>query len=173
MHVLFVCTGNICRSPTAERLLAAQAAAHGWDVSASSAGTRAVVDHAMEPSAAAVLAELGGDADGFRGRQLTAAMIDGADLVLAMTAAHRGKVLDLRPAALRRTFTLREAAQLVPDAVSDEPAPVQLARHRRGFPARELDVPDPIGLPRAEFERAGAMVADALTRLAPLWSHAR
>lgn len=170
VHVLFVCTGNICRSPTAERLLAAHAAAEGiLGLSVASAGTRAVVGHPVERTAAQVLTELGGDPWGFTARQLSPEMIDDADLVLTMAAAHRAKVLAHRPAALRRTFTLREAALLVPSEVGDEPAAVQLARHRRGFRSSELDVPDPIGLARRDFDVAGRMVADALGVLAPLW----
>ena len=56
MHVLFVCTGNICRSPTAERLAVAYAARHGIaDFTSSSAGTHAVIGHPIHPDAAAVL----------------------------------------------------------------------------------------------------------------------
>jgi len=172
VHVLLVCTGNICRSPTAERLLRAAAAQHGWDVTASSAGTRAVVGGEVEPTAAQVLTELGGDPSGFAARQLTPALVDEADLVLTMSTRHRGSVLEARPTALRRTFTLREAALLVPEEVTDEPVAVQLARHRRGGTARELDVPDPIGRGRRHFEEAGALVRDALDALAPLWPRA-
>ena len=51
-----VCTGNICRSPTAERLAAAYAVQNGNpDITASSAGTRAVIGHPIHPDAAVVL----------------------------------------------------------------------------------------------------------------------
>jgi protein-tyrosine phosphatase len=62
LHILFVCTGNICRSPSAERLATAAGA------SASSAGTRAVIGHPMHPESARVLRDLGGDPDGFVAR---------------------------------------------------------------------------------------------------------
>ncbi|MGI8646044.1 MAG: low molecular weight phosphotyrosine protein phosphatase, partial [Nocardioides sp.] len=67
-----VCTGNICRSPTAERVTRAFAVKHGLSrLTASSAGTRAVVGYGMEPTAAEVLRTLGGDPKGFRARQLS------------------------------------------------------------------------------------------------------
>ncbi len=59
MHVLFVCTGNICRSPTAERLAAGLSSMA--DLRASSAGTRAVIAHPMHPDAAQALMDLGGE----------------------------------------------------------------------------------------------------------------
>jgi len=64
VHVLFVCTGNICRSPTAERLTCAFATEHGLGLDASSAGTRAVIGYGMEPTAAEVLRSMGGDPEG-------------------------------------------------------------------------------------------------------------
>jgi protein-tyrosine phosphatase len=90
MHLLFVCTGNICRSPPAERLTRAYAEHHGLSaMTASSAGIRAVVGYGMEPTAARVLIELGGDPRGFRARQLSTAMVDEADLVLTMSIRQR------------------------------------------------------------------------------------
>ena len=117
MRILFVCTGNICRSPMGERLtraflddtLGASAAAIGT----SSAGTHAVVGSGMEPSSALVLSGLGGDPTGFRAQQLTGDLIDAADLTLTMTRRHRRAALKLAPRAMFRTYTLREAADLL------------------------------------------------------------
>src|SRR4051795_1365012 len=115
--VLFVCTGNICRSALAERLgrayldevLAEDSAA----VRLVSAGTQAVVGSAMHPDSALVLRGFGGNPDGFVARQLTDGLVMDADLVLTMTRGHRRDVLTLAPRALARTFTLREAADIV------------------------------------------------------------
>ena len=154
MHILFVCTGNICRSPTAERLAAA------GGVTASSAGTRAVIGHPVHPEAARVLRHLGGDPSGFAARQLTAKIAGAADLVVTMTRAHRDAVLELAPRQLRRTFTLTEAAELItrfsPSGVAD------LAGLRPHLSADQvLDVPDPIGQSPEVFDRVGAQI-DAL-----------
>ena len=62
IRILFVCTGNICRSPSGERLAAALNAQNPiTGFRASSAGTRAVIAHPVHPEAARVLADLGGD----------------------------------------------------------------------------------------------------------------
>lgn len=142
MHILFVCTGNICRSPTAERLAAGLGVTAG--VRASSAGTRAVIAHPMHPDAAQALMDLGGDPSDFSARQLTPAIATDADLVIAMTRAHRDAVLELAPRQLHRTFILTEAAALTtqfdPQDVKD------LAALRPQLRAEYLDdIADPIG----------------------------
>lgn len=162
VHVMFVCTGNICRSPTGERLAAAYGAK--LDIPnfvTSSAGTRAVIGHPIHEQAALVLEELGGDPTQFAARQLTQKTAMAADLVLAMTREHRDKVLGLAPRLLRRTFTLAEAAAIAsrPDAhvIAD------LAALRPQISAQSLvDVPDPIGRDAATFVAVGKQIAELL-----------
>ena len=152
MHVLFVCTGNICRSPTSERLAAARG------ITASSAGTRAVIGHPMHPEAARVLVELGGDPSGFIARQLTARQLTEADLVLTMTREHRDAVLELAPRRLHQTFTLTEAAALITGfSPKDVAGLAGLRPHLRAD--QVLDVTDPIGQSPAVFEQVGSQIA--------------
>ncbi|QRZ08338.1 low molecular weight phosphatase family protein [Mycolicibacterium austroafricanum] len=145
MKLLFVCTGNICRSPVAERLATAYGARHGvpnW--SASSAGTRAVIRSPMHPEAASVLQRLGGDPSGFLARQLSAKIALGADLVLTMTAQHRDRVLELAPSLMRRTFTLSEASHMASEWSVRSVA--EMAELRSQIDAcHRLDIADPIG----------------------------
>lgn len=167
MKLLFVCTGNICRSPTAERLTAAWAertdAPH---LVASSAGTRAVVGAGIEPTAAQVLSQLGGTADGFTARQLSPAIAGSADLVLTMTESHRDAVLRQAPRQLKRTFTLLEAAHLASVTGPATVAELAAARGRLGRP-EAVDVPDPIGRSAAVFGEVGHLVEKALSELLP------
>lgn len=127
--VLMVCTGNICRSPLAERLavtrlahLLPRAGIAGTQsplesvVTVRSAGVRACVGEPMHPYASTVLDERGVEYDGFVARQLTAAMVEGADLVLCATRRHRAEAVTLVPRAVRRSFTLREFARLIDSA---------------------------------------------------------
>ncbi|MFW0149686.1 low molecular weight phosphatase family protein [Mycobacterium sp. smrl_JER01] len=159
VHVLFVCTGNICRSPTAERLAVAYAAERGWtSFLASSAGTRAVVNHGVHGQAALVLESLGGDAAGFVARQLNSKIASVADLILTMTRAHRDEVLEMAPHKLSRTFTLREASRLTTECGAQGLA--DLSDFRSQLPANdELDVSDPIGEGTAVFEAVGSQIA--------------
>lgn len=172
LHVLFVCTGNICRSPTAERL----AAAYGDrfqvpNFTTSSAGTHAVIGHAMHPDAALVLERLGGDASNFGGRQLTPKIASSADLVLTMTKAHRDAVLELAPHKLRKTFTLSEAANLASGFDAENIA--DLADLRPQLPSAQVqDIPDPIGQDVETFEKVGYLIAELLPPILRLcrWS---
>lgn len=82
MRVLFVCTGNICRSPFAE----AVARREGLD--AESAGLEAYTGAGPTEDAIAVARELGYDISSHRARSLTAEMVEQADVVVSMTAAH-------------------------------------------------------------------------------------
>ncbi len=159
LHVLFVCTGNICRSPTAERLAVAHAERLGIsDFTASSAGTHAVIGHPIHPNAATVLEEFGGDTCGFAARQLTQNIASGADLILTMTRAHRDAVLEVAPNKLRRTFTLREAAWLIEEKNARLVADLATLRAHAGDGA-VADVLDPIGQDADVFATVGAQIA--------------
>lgn len=179
MHLLYVCTGNICRSPIAERLtlLAATRAlgAGASGIRVSSAGTDAAPGRPMHPFSARALGDRGGDPSGFVSRPLTRDW--DADLVLTMTRRQRTVVMSATPRAMRRTFTLREAAGLLEIAdltglgdVSLNQRASELAarldavrRHRFSGPAD--DVTDPIGQPPEAHTAAAADVAGALAPL--------
>ncbi|WP_411374194.1 low molecular weight phosphatase family protein [Arthrobacter sp. MPF02] len=122
VRILTVCTGNICRSPVAERLLQAglnQVVPGGFEVA--SAGTRAMAGDPMQPISADIVRTFGGDPEGFVARQLTPKILRGVDLVLTMTSVHRGEVLQQDASLLKRTFTIREFARMLD--VLDERAP--------------------------------------------------
>jgi protein-tyrosine-phosphatase len=177
--VLFVCTGNICRSALAERLSRAYLDdALGEDaalVRVQSAGVQAVVGSGVHPDSALVLAGLGGDPAGFTARQLLDDMAIDADLALTMTRSHRRAVLKAAPRALSRTFTLREAADLVgllgedvsvagesfAERARDLVKQLAVARSRRSSEAAD-DVPDPIGEPLEVHQQVGELITEAL-----------
>ena len=162
MHLLFVCTGNICRSPTAERLAAAYGARFQVpDFNASSAGTRATIGHPIQHDAALVLQKLGGEASNFAARQLTSRIASDADLVLTMTRAHRDTVLGLAPRQLPRTFTLIEAARLALECNARNVADLAALRpHLK--PDKPSDIPDPLGQSEEFFAMVGSQIADLL-----------
>ncbi|SDF64200.1 arsenate reductase/protein-tyrosine-phosphatase family protein [Klenkia brasiliensis] len=180
MHLLFVCTGNICRSPLAERLTTAFAAeADVPGLTATSAGTGALVGRPMDPDAAVVLAGLGGDADGFGARAFLPWMAEQADLVLTLERGHRSTVLERAPRALRRTFTLREASAVLgllrptdlPTATDlDERGRhlvAALARRRNDWRGSSgaTDITDPYRRPPEVHAQVGSDIAAALLPL--------
>jgi len=185
VHLLFVCTGNICRSPMAERLTLAYSAAErdalGGELTAQSAGTSAVVGRPMERSASLVLQGLGGDPDGFLARQLAEEHVEAADLVFTMTRRHRATVLQMSPRMMSRTFTLREAASLLRTAdgalLAHEPdldsRGRQLAATLTQLRAARIvqrdrqrdDITDPMGGDLEKFQRVGDAIAASLLPL--------
>ena len=107
-NVLFVCTGNVCRSPMAEGIFRLATRGRGGDYHVHSAGLGAV--EGQPPSAYAVQAvrELGVDISGVRSRMLTAKLVQQADYVFGMTHSHLDTVVTLFPEAAEKTFLLRE-----------------------------------------------------------------
>ncbi|WP_142057098.1 low molecular weight phosphatase family protein [Pseudarthrobacter sp. B4EP4b] len=155
VRILTVCTGNICRSPVAERLLQAglnQVLPGGFEVR--SAGTRAMVGDPIQPMSADIIRTFGGDPEQFAARQLTPKILRGVDLVLTMTSGHRGEVLQLDASLLKRTFTIREFARMLdvldqraeaagnPSEGMDDDGDPLAANHAfwRGLPARAAAV---------------------------------
>jgi glycine hydroxymethyltransferase len=105
--VLFVCTGNICRSPMAEGLFRHAVQGQG-EYRVISAGLGAM--EGQPPSAYAVQAvrELGIDISGQRSRMLTHELVQQADYIFGMTHSHIDTVMMLYPFAAEKTFLLRE-----------------------------------------------------------------
>ncbi|MDX1888189.1 low molecular weight phosphatase family protein [Mycolicibacterium sp. 050158] len=162
MHVLFVCTGNICRSPTAERLSVAYAKQDSRsDFQASSAGTNALSGYRIHDEAAAVIQKLGGDPRNFAARQVTHKLASETDLIITMTKAHRDVVLGLAPRALHRTFTLDEAARLIRDHQAREIADLSNLRAKLHY-NESCDIPDPIGHDSDYFMTIGSQIAESV-----------
>ncbi|MCW5951399.1 MAG: hypothetical protein KIT69_04000 [Propionibacteriaceae bacterium] len=173
--VLAVCTGNISRSPAVEYLL--KRALPGVD--GRSAGVAAVVGAGVDAPVADYLRGRGLDVSGFASRQLTPAMIADADLVLPLTRQHRAWILDRVPAAVRRTYTLREFARVL-ESLEDVPAgksPAErltavLPRVAAGRslaprrPAAEDDVEDPYGYGPEVYRRSLTDIQQAVDLIA-------
>lgn len=164
LRLLFVCTGNICRSPTAERLAAADGKRSTIsDLQVSSAGIRAVTQHPIHPNAATVIEELGGDASDFAARQLTRRIALEADLILTMTIMQRNAVLQLAPQRLHRTFTLIEASRLVSECRATRIGELSKLRPRlKSADSKQTEVPDPIRRDLEFFRLVGYQIASHL-----------
>ena len=105
--VLFVCSGNICRSPLAEAFFNYLAEQKKLATHAVSAGLYPVLDHATGEAFIAAN-EYGINISSHRSRQLSQAMVQEADLILTMTREHKRCVEKFCAAAQGKTFTLPE-----------------------------------------------------------------
>ncbi len=120
VHILCVCTANICRSPATESLLRRGLETVLPDAVITSAGTAAMNGSpACEVSEVLVGEYLAAhyrpgplyqDPAGHASRQVTRADLQRADLVIALDRSHRGGLAQIYPASRPRTFTLRQAA---------------------------------------------------------------
>jgi len=170
MRVLFVCSGNLCRSPLGAQVLAARLGPDATAFVVESAGTIADDGAAMDGAAAAQSVRLGGTPSEHRSRYLTAAIVDDADLVLTAERSHRAAVVSLAPRATKRTFTVREFARVLtglePDDLADISTPQALvawvARLRGTVPPPASPADDDIDDPYRRSEATHERVADEL-----------
>jgi protein-tyrosine phosphatase len=106
LRVVFVCWGNICRSPMAERVaqrMAEQQGLTGVEFTSAATSTEEL-GAPMDPRAAAVLREHGYRTNGHRAHRITRAEIEAADLVIAMEDIHLRKMLAAAPGATNLTL---------------------------------------------------------------------
>ncbi|MFI7058816.1 hypothetical protein ACIBLB_42845 [Streptosporangium canum] len=172
-RILYVCTGNLCRSPLAERLTRSVLGPCPA-LQVISAGTRAEPGRQMAERARRVLVRLGGDPGGFVSRRLTPDLLAAADLVLTATTEHRAESVAGHLPAVTRAFTIAEfgaLARAVPaGAVGRHEDPVRRARALvaevralRGLVQVDRpDIPDPYGRSWFAHRAAGRRVAGSL-----------
>jgi len=183
--ILVVCTGNICRSPMAERLLRRGLEQRGVDdIHVHSAGTGPIVGEPMTPEMEQLVRAHGGEPSGHAARALVKEMVDDATLVLALTRRHRGQIASLLPRATRYTFTLREMERLLGELPNGVPGktpverlkamPATAAAQRGMVPVHDPaadDVIDPFRQGNEVYQRAAREIVPAvqaiLNALAP------
>ncbi len=147
--ILFVCTGNSCRSVMAEYLLKSRLVGRE-DVEVLSAGTSVYFKSPASHETIMVLREKGINAAVHIAKPLGTTMLKKADLIFAMTRSHRAQILDRVPGVEKRVYLLKE-----------------FCRTGSGWES-EMDVPDPIGQPHAAYQECLATINEAIDKIVEL-----
>ena len=149
-RIMFVCTGNTCRSPMAAALLNRLAREAGLPWTAYSAGVSATTNAPLSEGAAAELERRGVPPVTHKARKADLGALNQVDVVYTMTRGHRDWLVSLFPSAADKIQVLREAAGLSP-----------------------ADVEDPMGGGADDYERAADAVEEALKILVRRETHAQ
>ncbi|SDZ33913.1 protein-tyrosine phosphatase [Proteiniborus ethanoligenes] len=142
--ILFVCTGNTCRSSMAEGIFRDMIKKRNLEnvIKVESAGVYAATGQPASPQAIDAMKNKAIDISSHKARQLTKEMLQNADLILTMTKSHKRSILGMDESLKQKTYTLTEYAYK------------DLENH--------ADILDPYGLPVEEYEKSLIDIEKAL-----------
>ncbi|MVP01487.1 low molecular weight protein arginine phosphatase [Paenibacillus lutrae] len=183
-HILFVCTGNTCRSPLAEGMLKQLAGQENLDIHIRSAGVYASDGTPISQQSSSVLREKGCEAS-ITSRLLRIQEVQWADLILTMTNDHKRGVVGRFPEAAGKTFSLKEYVEDDPSVLAavqeheqliaefqvkvalSEPVTQEekntLLLLEKQLP--DYDISDPYGGSLSVYRRTAAEIEEALLKL--------
>ena len=143
--LVFVCTGNTARSPMAEAYARKMAADRGLHWEIASAGMAAFPGVPVVAEAVTTLKKIGIDMTGQVSNPLSKMVVDGAAMIVTLTAQHRDMIRTKMPAVAQKVYALKELAG------SED----------------QQDIKDPLDEDQAFFDKIGQEIQDALEKAWP------
>lgn len=149
--ILFVCTGNTCRSVMAELLLKVKAKAMGLTLEVASAGLNAFTGDTATENTLAVLAEADIKGIEHRSRRVHPLLLEEFDLILAMTNSHKQQLLEIAPELNEKIYLLKEYVEII--STGQEPDESI---------EKEYEISDPFGQSQAIYRQSLMEIEEAV-----------
>jgi len=184
VRILFVCTGNTCRSPLAEGLLRMKVNKEGLAVEVRSAGVSAVTGGPISRNSASILKQAGFKEE-LQSLAIQPSEVNWADLILTMTVGHKRSVIGRFPDAVDKIYTLKEYVEddeLVLQAIEEREKLVAELQLKQALaqvitPVErsrvleledklpDYDISDPFGGPMAIYQQTADEIGESLDKL--------
>lgn len=145
MKIMFICTGNICRSAMAHIMLESRAKEENKNIEVYSCGVYAHNGDRPTEEAISVLKTIYNvDLKNHRATNIANSQIEEMDVILCATTAHKNNVLNQYPELQGKVYTMKEYA---------------------GYPSNDIDIKDPWGCSYETYRRCAKEIADVIEKI--------
>lgn len=143
MKVMFICTGNICRSAMAHKMLEKKAKEENKDIEVYSCGVFAEDGDVPTYEGIDVMREYGIDLSKHRATNIRNSNIKDMDVILCATNSHKNNVISMYPELKEKVYTMKEYA---------------------GYDKKDIDIKDPWGYGIATYRMCAAEIEDCINK---------